>query len=108
MASLYPYNPSAFDQDGFLKDFALWDENLARAIAQLDGIAFLTTAHLNILRNMRFHYLQYGTLPNMKHLCRECHLAGSDYHILFNHSSREAWRIAGLPNPGDEAQAYMS
>ena len=23
------------------------------------------------------------------------------------HSQREAWRVAGLPDPGEEARAYM-
>lgn len=107
MVSQYPFRQDAFDADGFLQDIALWDDNLARAIAQHYGIAFLTTEHFKILHHMRFHYLHHGSLPNMKHLCRECRLDEHDYRTLFGHHGGDVWRIAGLPNPGAEVRAYI-
>jgi tRNA 2-thiouridine synthesizing protein E len=108
MASQYPYRREAFDEEGFLRDITEWNSDMARGIAEHDGLPELTKAQLNLLRHMRFHYLRYGSLPNLKHLCRECHLGRDAYRELFGHSCREAWRIAGLPDPGIEARAYMN
>jgi len=42
-------------------------------------------------------------------LSHVCHLTGQSadcmQHLFPN--PREAWRVAGLPNPGEEAKAYL-
>jgi tRNA 2-thiouridine synthesizing protein E len=108
MASQYPpgYQPE-LDDDGFLKDPALWDEDFARSLARIDGLGDLGPAHFSILRYLREHYLAHGALPPMKHVCRATHLPFHAVGDLF-HGAREAWRLAGLPNPGEEAKSYMA
>lgn len=94
-----------FDQDGFLANPDVWNENLAREIAACDGVAELNEAHWAIIRFLRGHYLE-GGLPAVSHVCRINHFDPLCFPSLFR-SVRSAWRIAGLPNPGEEAKAYM-
>ena len=108
MTSHYHYRESEFDADGFLMNPAHWDEGLAREIASHDGIAELTEEHMAVIRCIRERYLGHGALPHMRHVFHMNHLDDDCYNTLFGHSTREAWRIAGLPNPGEEARAYLS
>jgi len=98
--------PLDFDEDGFLTDPYLWNEEVAKRIAEEDGIGDLTDAHWQIIRYLREHYLRFGSLPVMRLVCRANHLKRDSVRTLFN-GCREAWRISGLPNPGEEAKAYM-
>ena len=95
-----------FDEDGFLLDPSLWSIKLATRIADQDGLPMLTQAHWDILHGLRGHYLAHGSLPVMEHLCRINRLGHHCVSDLFRHE-REAWRLAGLPNPGEEAKTYM-
>ena len=104
-AHLSPTLPP-FDADGFLQDPALWTEQIATTIARLDGIQDLTETHWRVIDYLRDRYLRYGALPVMGHICLTLHQDRHCVDELF-HSPREAWRIAGLPNPGEEAKSYM-
>lgn len=95
-----------FDQDGFIKDPTVWSEELARRVAMEDGLGELSTEQWSVIRALRDHYMEYHTLPYMNHICKVNDLERNCMPALF-HSAREAWRIAGLPNPGEEAKAYM-
>ena len=96
-----------FDEDGLLKYPALWTEAVAAEIARLDGIGELTEEHWQVIRTLRKHYAKFGAVPAMSHIC---HKHGKDkywIHKLF-HTCLGAWRVAGLPYPGEEAKTYMS
>jgi tRNA 2-thiouridine synthesizing protein E len=95
-----------FDAYGFLRDPSRWDEAVAMQIAAHDGIGALDATQLEVLRRMRACYERSGTLPAWYHVC---HQTGLDPHCLSRlfPSPREAWRLAGLPYPGEEALAYL-
>lgn len=95
------------DEDGFLLEPKRWSRRLARDMAELDGIAPLGPDHWAIIYYLREHYEACGALPPMSQVCRTQHLDRHAVQRLFG-GCREAWRIAGLPNPGEEAKAYMS
>ena len=95
------------DAAGFVSDPAVWNEDIATAIAHHDGLHELTPEHWAIIRALREHYHRFGTAPPaFSHICSNQHLGKHCVKNLFR-SEREAWRIAGLPDPGDEAKAYM-
>jgi len=108
---MHAYDPlfcpaPVFDPDGFLSDPQLWDESLAALIAHNDGLE-LTPSHWLVIRALREHFRKFGaTPPAFSHLCVVNHLDKHCVEDLF-HSQREAWRIAGLPDPGEEAKSYM-
>jgi TusE/DsrC/DsvC family sulfur relay protein len=96
-----------FDEDGFLRDTRTWTEALARQLAELDGIGPLTSEHWSVINFVRKRHFSTGGLPLMRHVCRANNLKRDAIHTLFG-GCKGMWRIAGLPNPGEEAKAYMT
>jgi dissimilatory sulfite reductase related protein len=99
--------PELFDEDGLVRDFSFWSESLAEAIAQDVGIGSLTEAHWKIVRAMREHYAKLGVAPAMRRVCHDAGIERQQVNDLFGYCLI-AWRIAGLPNPGEEGKAYLS
>lgn len=93
--------------EGFLIDPGAWSEAVAGTLARRDGLPELTGEHWLIIRALREHYRRFGTAPPaFSHLCSRHHLGRRCVDRLFR-SEREAWRIAGLPDPGEETKTYM-
>ena len=95
-----------FDADGFLLQSDDWTAHLAEQLARQEGIAELTAKHWAVIRIVRDSYFSTGALPVMRLVCRAAGLERSRAHELFS-SCASLWRIAGLPNPGEEAKSYM-
>lgn len=95
-----------FDATGFLMDASAWTEDVAHEIAREDGIGPLTADHWKIIYHLRRSWLECHSIPAVSHAC---HLAGKERLCLEElfRGPREAWRVAGLPDPGEEARAYM-
>lgn len=104
--SLNSSGPAIFDADGFLIDPAMWSESLADRIAQTDGLGGLNELQIDLLHTLRHEYAKHGTVTALSHVC---HLTGQSADCMQHlfPSPREAWRVAGLPNPGEEAKAYL-
>ena len=106
MPSLSSLPPASFDEAGFLSDPSSWSEPLAERIAIEDGLGSLTEPQLRLLRSLRLAFSRRGSPPPPP---LACHLSGEELACasrLFP-SPREAFRIAGLPDPGEEAKAYL-
>jgi TusE/DsrC/DsvC family sulfur relay protein len=99
--------PEFFDEDGLIRDFASWSESLGEMLAQDTGIGQLTEAHWKIIRAMREHYAKVGGALSMHQICRDAGIERQQVNELFGYCL-VAWRVAGLPNPGEEAKAYLS
>jgi len=84
----------------------MWSESLADRIAQTDGLGQLSELQLGLLHTLRHEFARHGTVTALSHVC---HLEGQDSYCMQHlfPSAREAWRVAGLPNPGEEAKAYL-
>jgi tRNA 2-thiouridine synthesizing protein E len=95
-----------FDSDGFLLDPGMWNESLADRIAQNDGLGELSELQLGLLHALRREFAKHGTVTALSHVC---HLTGQSADCMQHlfPSPREAWRVAGLPNPGEEAKSYL-
>lgn len=95
-----------FDSDGFLVDPEIWSESLADRIAQADGLGKLNELQIGLLRALRHEFSKHGSVTALSHVC---HLTGQSadcmQHLFPN--PRMAWRVAGLPNPGEEAKSYL-
>ena len=94
------------DSEGFVSDPGLWDRDLALALAAQLGIRELTEVHWRVIDAIRARYLEHGTLPWTAHLCRQLELSDDCVHRLFG-GPLDAWKLAGLPDPGIEARTYM-
>ena len=99
-------SPAIFDADGFLIDPTMWSESLADRIARNDGLGELSELQIGLLHALRREYSKHGTVTALSHVC---HLTGQSANCMQQlfPSPREVWRVAGLPNPGEEAKAYL-
>ena len=95
-----------FDEDGFLMDQALWSEQLASQIAREEGVRELTAAHWMVIEHIREKFFRLGALPNIRRVCKATSLSRAQLHNLFG-GCITIWRVSGLPNPGEEAKAYL-
>jgi dissimilatory sulfite reductase related protein len=99
--------PVLFDERGFLASPELWTRDLALGIAKELGIPELSEDHWRIVDRLRDHFLATGQLPVQPTLCRELELDSGCIQDLFD-GPLHAWRVAGLPYPGEEALTYMN
>lgn len=102
-----PANPLDLDESGFMLNPNRWNKSAARILAQMHDVGELTPDHWAIIYYLREHHLSYGSLPPMSQVCRTRGLNSGAVEHLFGGCAM-AWRVAGLPNPGEEAQAHMT
>ena len=96
-----------FDADGFMVEPDKWSVTLANSLAQAEGLSALTPEQLELLHNLRAEFEKTGAVSAHSHVCHLGGQAPDCMQQLFT-SPLQAWRVAGLPNPGEEAKAYMS
>lgn len=95
------------DENGLLVQPELWDKEVAIFLARRLNIHPLTADHWKIIEALRKHYHRFGTAPTMHNICHANHQSRDWVHKLF-HNCFNAWRVAGLPDPGEEAKAYLN
>ena len=96
-----------FDQDGFFIRSNEWDIALAQRIAYSEEMSEMDESQKELLLTLRDEFEKFGTVTALSHICHLNGLNPDCLHQLFR-SPRQAWRIAGLPNPGEEAKAYLA
>ncbi|OQK17170.1 sulfur relay protein TusE [Methyloprofundus sedimenti] len=94
------------NSQGFLLDMSLWNEQLAKCLADIEGIN-LTDAHWEIIYFIRQFYQEYKYLPNARVFSKAIkqklgeEKANSRYLLkLFPAGPlKYSCKIAGLPKP---------
>lgn len=94
------------DHNGFMAEPEQWDARLAAKLARRLGLGELRVEQWRIIQQLREAWMVKGSLPVQPSLCRELELQRSCLDDLFG-GPLEAWKIAGLPDPGEEARVYM-
>lgn len=94
------------DDEGYLADPLDWSPAFSEQRAREAGIT-LTDKHWQLIYLVRDKFLKFHALPPMRSVCRA---VGFDKHELKHDigSCLVLWKIAGLPDPGEEAKSYMS
>ncbi len=88
-----------FDGDGFLTNPEVWNDEVAKQIAETDGIT-MTEQHWAVVRIIRNNFIEKGNAPMIRTICKETGLKLKDIYELFPLGpARGACRIAGLPKP---------
>jgi TusE/DsrC/DsvC family sulfur relay protein len=95
------------DEDGFLARLEDWTETVARVLAAREGIAELPEDKLDILRFMREYYGKHRFFPIVRYVCKNVHQPANCVTEKFM-DPVTAWKIAGLPNPGEEVIMFKS
>ncbi len=103
------YNPQVeMDNEGFLMNPDEWNDQLAEWLAKKEGLDELNVARWQVIHALRDYYKEHQHVPNFKELCKNAHQTDAYcMERLFDNNGSKAWRIAGLPNPGEEINAYL-
>jgi tRNA 2-thiouridine synthesizing protein E len=94
------------DANGFLADPRYWDADVALRIAEGLGVEPMGAVQWRVIQHLREMHLGHGDLPIERRICREFELDPGCITRFFG-GLIEAWKIAGLPDPGEEARVYM-
>ncbi|AGA32155.1 TusE/DsrC/DsvC family sulfur relay protein [Thioalkalivibrio nitratireducens DSM 14787] len=105
-SQLFAEPGTLFDEDGFVVDHEHWNEALAERIARREGVGALDERHWKLLHHVRERYLALGGMPGMRRVCKATGMSREEIYDLFG-GCLPVWRIAGLPNPGEEAKTYL-
>ena len=88
------------DEDGFIQDPTQWDDAIACALAEQEGIKELTEEHWKVIRYLRNYYLQFGVAPMIRKLTKETGFQLKYIYQLFpTGPAKGACKLAGLPKP---------
>ena len=88
------------DEDGFLQEPDLWNEEVAEAFAKTEGVDELTANHWTIVNYIREYYLKFGTAPMIRKLCKQTKIDLKKIYELFpSGPAKGACKVAGLPKP---------
>ena len=88
------------DGDGFLSDPSVWNEEVAKLIAQYDGITDMSEKHWAVVKFIRQSWEEKGMAPMVRSICQKTGLKLKEIYELFPLGpARGACRVAGLPKP---------
>ena len=88
------------DEEGFLQDPELWNEDVARDFAQSESINELSEEHWKVIHYLHNYYEQYGIAPMVRKLTRDTGFNLDKIYQLFpSGPAKGACKVAGLPKP---------
>ena len=88
------------DEEGYLINPSNWDENLARVLAEEEGIPDLTDRHWEVIHFMRKEFQEKQVAPSIRRLKNTGGIPTKELYALFpNGPAKKAAKIAGLPKP---------
>mgnify|MGYP001075235246 CR=1 FL=1 len=89
-----------FDDDGYLENYELWSEDLAKTIAEEEGIYDLTGRHLEVVYAIREEFKDKGEAPTLRRLNKVHGFPTKELYQLFpGGPGKKAARIAGVKKP---------
>ena len=92
--------PVDVDAEGFLTHPQQWNEQIAAAIAEANGVDELSERHWLVVRFMRDRYLAAGTAPSIRSLGKESGVPIKELYQLFPKGpAKLAAKIGGIPKP---------
>jgi tRNA 2-thiouridine synthesizing protein E len=95
------------DEAGFLVDREDWTEEVARVLAAMEGIGELSREQFDILQYLRTYYREHAFFPIIRSVCAKVHQPRTCVTDRFS-DPVTAWKIAGLPYPGEEVNRFRS
>jgi len=84
------------DDKGFLSNQGDWDEAVAQAMAQQEGLTELTDEQMAIIKFLREYYKAFASFPILNYVCKNIHQPRECLNEQFVNPEK-AWKIAGLP-----------
>jgi len=88
------------DEEGFLQQPELWDDEVARLFATTEGITEMNEQQWALVRFIRAYWLEHRTAPMIRTLCQATNVNLRTIFKLFpSGPAKGACKVAGLPKP---------
>ena len=88
------------DEDGFMQEPELWNEDIALALASTEGVSEMTEDHWKLANYLRDYYLKFGIAPMIRKLCKETGFSLKYVYEMYpSGPAKGACKVAGLPKP---------
>lgn len=88
-----------FDEEGFMTDASVWNEDIAKALAEDEGIT-LTDRHWVVINFAREVYAEDDDGPTIRRITKQTDVSTKEIYQLFpDGPAKQAAMIAGLPKP---------
>jgi tRNA 2-thiouridine synthesizing protein E len=88
------------DEDGFLQDPSLWNEEVAALFAKTEGVEEMTEDHWKLIHYIRNYYMEFNIAPMVRKLCKDTGFKLKKIYDLFpSGPAKGACKVAGLPKP---------
>ena len=88
------------NEEGFLTDPSQWNEEIATAIANEEGIEQLTDRHWEVIKHLQEFYKENGAMPSIRKLKKSGVVDTKELYSLFPGGPlKKSSRIAGLKKP---------
>lgn len=97
------------DNEGYLVNFEDWNEKVACALADMEGVSKtcpITNERMEMLKFIRGYYKRLNAFPIPTAVCRNLHQPSQCVVEKFLEPIK-AWKIAGLPKPTDYIIEYI-
>jgi len=88
------------DEDGFMQEPELWNEDVAKALATTEGVEDLNPDHWKVVNYLRDYYEKFQVAPMIRKLCKETGFSLKEIYELFpSGPAKGACKVAGLAKP---------
>lgn len=88
------------DEDGFLVDPDVWNQDIVEVFAKLEDVTELTEDHWKVINYLRDYYKQFGIAPMIRKLCKDTGFSLKQIYDMFpSGPAKGACKLAGLPKP---------
>ena len=88
------------DEEGFLQNPEVWNEDVARKFATTEDIEEMTEQHWAVVRFIRRYWEENDTAPMVRKLCQASGVSLREVYTLFpSGPAKGACKVAGLPKP---------
>ncbi|MFC1555369.1 TusE/DsrC/DsvC family sulfur relay protein [candidate division KSB1 bacterium] len=88
------------DEDGFMEDPAVWNKDVALALASTEGVDALNDDHWKVIEYLREYFQKFQVAPMIRKLCKETGFSLKEIYELFpSGPAKGACKVAGLAKP---------
>jgi len=94
------------DDEGYLVSPDDWNETVACALAEREGIEELTKERMEIIKFIRDYYRKFNHVPMLRSVCKNVHQPKECVDEQFIEPLK-VWKIAGLPKPDELVVGYL-
>jgi tRNA 2-thiouridine synthesizing protein E len=88
------------DEEGFLDDPEIWNEQVAADLATTEDIATLSADQWKLVNYIHNYYIEFRTAPMIRKLCKDNGFKLNQVYEMFpSGPAKGACKVAGLPKP---------